>query len=143
MPLLRSHTIQPPRRRRTAVRAAAVISGLALSATLIGCTGAAEPALPGNFPAAVEIADGSVLAAAQSDGVWTVNVKLDQGDTRQVALDELSGAGFAITGESGTHGNDRVYSLGNDEYSIRLGVTTVDGSDLLSYTVAKRDAAAQ
>lgn len=130
-----SHRQTPPGLRR---RTTLALAALALSAGLAGCSGAAGAALPSDFPAAVTVAEGTVLAAEQRDGAWTVNVKLDRNDTRQAALERLTGAGFAITGESGEHGNDRVYSLANDEYSVRLGISTIDGEDLLNYTVAER-----
>ena len=143
MTLLSAQKTDPALRGRTVARIALAFSGLALVAGLAGCSGTAQVALPGDFPAAVAVPEGTVLAAAKSDGAWTVNLKLDKDDTRQAALEELTGAGFVITGESGAHGNDRVYSLGSDEYSIRLGVTTVDGDDVLSYTVAERHASSE
>ncbi|MBL3700730.1 hypothetical protein D3228_13940 [Leucobacter luti] len=132
-------------RRRGGGRVAAALSGVLLIAALAGCsaTGDAAAELPGDFPKAVQMADGTVTAAAKADGAWTASVKLDQDATRQQAIEELTSNGFAIVGESGTHGNDRVYSLASDTYSVRVGVTTVDGNDVLNYTVAKRQTAAE
>ncbi|TDP93518.1 hypothetical protein EDF62_1499 [Leucobacter luti] len=125
---------------RLARRPAAAAAGLVLVALLAGCSGAtgSSAELPADFPTAVTVADGTVSAAAKKDNAWTASVQLDRDDTRQSVLDQLAEDGFTVIGQSGAHGNDRVYSLANDDYSLRLGVTTVDGNDVLNYTVAKR-----
>lgn len=138
--------ISPPQQQsRPASRALMALTGVLLVAGLAGCSAGADASaeLPGDFPKSVQVADGAVTAAAKADGAWTASVKLDQDATRQQAIEELTSNGFAIVGESGTHGNDRVYSLASDTYSVRVGVTTVDGNDVLNYTVAKRQTAAE
>ena len=127
-------------RRRPPAVALALLAGALLTAGLAGCSGAETKTahLPGDFPQAVQLPDGTVTAAAKNAGAWTASVQLDRDATRQSALEQLTEHGFSIIGESGTHGNDRVYSLAGDGYSVRVGVTTVDGHDVLNYTVAER-----
>lgn len=132
-----------PKTRRSTGRALMLLTGAALVAVLAGCTGTGAAEVPADFPSAVQVPAGTVNAAAKADGAWTVSVTLDKDDSRQAALEMLTGAGFAVIGDQGANTNDRVYSLADEDYSVRVGVTTVGGQDVLNYTVAERQSDAK
>lgn len=118
----------------------AFASGMVVAVGLVGCTGTSgeEIEVPGDFPSAVEVPDGTVIAAAKDNEAWTLTVALDGGDSRQQAIEALTEEGFTLIGEGGTHTNDRVYSFANEDYSVRVGVTIVDRNDVMNYTVVER-----
>jgi hypothetical protein len=71
---------------------------------------------------------------------WQVTVKVPDARAQAAALQSLQGEGFQIIGQNdGTTAADRVYTLADADYSIRLAYTTVGTSPAVSYGVAPRD----
>lgn len=65
-------------------------------------------------------------------------MKVSDEGAQQSALQGLKDSGFTVIGSSGASSSDRVYSLANGTYSVRLSFATVGENRTVTYGVSPR-----
>lgn len=132
--------------RCAGARVAGIAGALVLASALSGCFApdagpAKSVSMPLSFPDAIPVDRSDVVeSSTEPGGIWRVVLSADAGEEPEIFVEELVESGFVVTGTAG-EGADRVFSLANSDYSLRISFADTDGgaSTVLLTAAAHQD----